>query len=508
MDQPLPPLRAVETELKFALAGRFATGVMQHPLIERSATGEPRSERLLSVYYDTPQLDLCAAGVALRLRKTPDGWVQTIKWGGSVLGGLHERAEVESSVPEQQLDLAVLDRTEVATLFAPARVRRRLKPRFVTDFERMNRTLTLGESRIALSFDRGEVVAGSSREPISELELELIGGETAALFDVAAQLQEQFPLRPLSRSKAERGYALSGHADAPHKAAAVTLDPEATVGQSLAIILGCGLAQLQANEHGLLAGGESEYLHQMRVAVRRLRSGLSAHRDVAGGETFDMLRRELKWAGTRLGVARDWDVFAADLLPPLVRERGSDPGLQSLVQAAAAAREKANRSARAAVRSRRYARLVFALGRVAAGGGDVGTDPRCAVPVLPFARGLLDKRHDDVVARGAKLARRSTAELHALRIAIKKLRYAGEFFGSLFGQERAKLFRSRVAKLQESLGVINDQATMLKLTHVAMPRRSPALESLVGGWSARVVHDERERLKDAWQQFRRTRKFW
>jgi CHAD domain-containing protein len=128
--------------------------------------------------------------------------------------------------------------------------------------------------------------------------------------------------------------------------------------------------------------------------------------------------------------------------------------------------------------------------------------------VIPFATGLLEKRHDKVLERGAKLARRSPAELHALRIAIKKLRYAGEFFGSLFVDERAKLFRSRVAKLQESLGVINDQAAMPRLAQAATRRKAPGLESLLGGWSARVVHDERERLRDAWQQFRRTRKFW
>ena len=508
MDQPATPLRAVETELKFALTPRFAAGVMRHPLIERAASEQPRNERLLSVYYDTPQFDLCAAGVALRLRRTPAGWVQTLKWGGTALGSLHERAECEWPVSEQRLDLEVLGRTELASLFAPARIRKRLKPRFVTDFERTNRTLTIGATRIALSFDRGEVVAGKTREPISELELELIAGEAVALFDVAEQLQVHFPLRPLSRSKAERGYALSGHAGGPRKAAPIMLDNQSSVGQSLMVILGAGLAQLQANEHGMLAGGDREYLHQMRVAVRRLRSALNTHRDVAGGETFDLLHRELKWIGSRLGVARDWDVFAAELLPALAQECASHTGVQGLVKAAAAAREKANASGRAAVRSRRYARLVFTLGRVAAAAAGVVTDPRCVAPVLPFAAGLLEKRHDKVLARGGKLARRSPRELHALRIAVKKLRYASEFFGSLFEEERAKAFRSRLAELQDSLGVINDQATMLERTRAALPRTSPVLESLVAGWSARVVHDERERLKDAWQRFRRTRKFW
>ena len=508
MDQPVTPIRAVEVELKFALAARFASGVLQHPAVERAAGEPPRKERLLSVYYDTPKLDLHAAGVALRLRRTPQGWVQTLKWAGSALGSLHQRAEVESPVPEQQLDLAMLDRTEIAGLFAPARVRKRLKPRFVTDFERTHRILQVGESRIALSFDRGEVVAGKTREPISELELELIDGATVALFDLAAELQQGVPLRSLSRSKAERGYALSGLADAPRKAGSIVLEQQLSVEQSLTLILACGLSQLQANEHGMLAGGDSEYLHQMRVAVRRLRSALGAHADVATGETFDWLRRELKWAGARLGVARDWDVFVTELLPPLLQERVHHRELALLAKAAQEARERANRSARAAVRSRRYAHLIFALGRIAAGAGRPMIDPRCAEPVLPFAAALLGKRHAKVVTRGGRLQRRSLQELHALRIAIKKLRYASEFFGSLFPEPRANLYRSRVADLQENLGVINDQANMLRLAQEALPRKSPLLEALLGGWNAHVVYEERERLRKSWQQFRRTRKYW
>ena len=507
MDQPLTPVRAMEIELKFALSARYAARVFQHPAVERAASAPPSKERLLSVYYDTPKLDLVAAGAALRLRRSPEGWVQTLKWGGSALGGLHQRAEYEFPVAEQQLDLTRIDATELAPLFAPARVRKRLKPRFVTDFERTHRTLQVGASRIALSFDRGEIVAGKTRAPISELEIELVDGSTAALFDLAAELQQSVPLHPLSRSKAERGYALCGRAEAPAKAATVVLEPQSAVGQSFAVIVGSTLSQLQANEHGMLAGLDREYLHQMRVAVRRLRSAFGAHKEAMRSETFDMLRRELKWAGGRLGVARDWDVFATELLPPLLKERGGDAQLVALAAAAAEVRERANRSACSVIRSRRYARLILALARMAATTG-TSDDPRLQAPAIDFASGLLEKRHDEVIERGTKLARRSAPELHALRIAAKKLRYASEFFGSLFEHERARPFRARVADLQESLGVINDQANMQRLVQAAMPSKAPVLEALVSGWSACIAHAERVRLQQAWQRFRHTRKFW
>jgi CHAD domain-containing protein len=242
--------------------------------------------------------------------------------------------------------------------------------------------------------------------------------------------------------------------------------------------------------------------------VRRLRSALGAHTDVATGETFEWLRRELKWVSARLGVARDWDVYATELLPPLLKERPQQKELSTLDEAAAEARARANGSARAAVRSRRYAHLIFRLGRVAAGADRPMIDPRCTALVLQFAAGLLGKRHEKVVERGSRLQRRSLHELHALRIAIKKLRYASEFFGSLFAEDRVKPFRGRVADLQERLGVINDQASMLRLAQEALPLRSPVLEALLDGWNAHVVYEERERLRKSWQQFRRTRRFW
>ena len=502
------PLHAVETELKFALAARSAPGILHHPIVERAAIGPARAERLSNIYYDTPQRDLSRAGVALRLRRTDGGWVQTVKWAGSALGGLHQRAELETPVPAEQLDLATLDRSEVAALFAPARVRDRLKPRFVIDFERINRTLTVGASRIVLSLDRGAIVAGKAREPISELELELADGDVAALFDLAQQLLDQWPLRPLSRSKAERGFTLCGEAAPPRKAQPIALALQMSIGQSLAVIVGEGLAQLQANEPGTLAAEDHEYLHQMRVSVRRLRSALSAYEEVASGDTLEMLGKELKWLSARLGVARDWDVFITALLPPLIEERAGDADLDLLAKSAAAAREQANRSACAAVRSRRYARLLVALGRLAAA-VDAALDSAAAErPVSAFARRLLERRHQKVLERGGNLGRRSIPELHRLRIAIKKLRYASEFFGSLYAQPRAKLFRARVADLQESLGVISDQSNMPRLVQGAVRRRLPRLESLVAGWNACVVHAERKRLREAWRRFRRTRKLW
>jgi inorganic triphosphatase YgiF len=497
---------ALETELKLALSPRFAARAARHPAIESVATEPAKVARLVSVYYDTPKFDLYAAGIALRLRRGATGWVQTVKWGGRVLGGLRQRGELETPVPAQQLNFAVLSSEELAAVFAPANVRNRLKPVFLTEFDRISRLLHIGDCVVEFSVDRGAVVSGTAREPICELELELLGGDVAVLFDLAARMQNELPLRPFNRSKAERGYALAGQHETPVKAAAIALTREMSVAESARRILASGLEQLQANENGMLSGQNPEFLHQMRVAVRRLRSALGAYSGVLPSDPFDLLKAELKWIGTRLGVARDWDVFLTELLPPLQRECDAGVGLRDLARSAREARARANRGARLAVRSRRYARLILNLGRIVATSAWQQRATDGAEPTLPFVTKLLERRYIKVVKRAGNLNRQGPGQLHALRIAIKKLRYALESFTTLFPGVRAKSFRSRLAELQESLGAINDAANMERLTRFTA--QAQALPALVAGWNARIVHEERGRLRELWRGLRRARKFW
>jgi len=497
---------ALETELKLALSPRFAARAARHPAVESVAAETAKVARLVSVYYDTPKFDLYAAGIALRLRRGPTGWIQTVKWGGRVLGGLHQRGELETPVPAQQLNLAVLSSPELAAVFAPANVRNRLKPVFLTEFDRISRLLHIGDCVVEFSVDRGAIVSGTARETICELELELLGGDVTVLFDLAARMQAELPLRPFNRSKAERGYALAGQHEIPVKAAPIALTLEMSVAECACRILASGLEQLQANENGMLSGQNPEFLHQMRVAVRRLRSALGAFCGVLPCDPFDLLKAELKWIGTRLGVARDWDVFLTELLPPLQHQCDQGVGLRGLARSAQAARERANRTARLAVRSRRYARLILNLGRIVATSEWQQRAADGAAPALPFVTQLLERRYIKVVKRAGKLNKQGPGQLHALRIAIKKLRYALESFAALFSWVRAKSFRSRLAGLQEILGTINDAANMQRLTRLTA--QVPALPAFVAGWNARIVHEERGRLRELWQGLRRARKFW
>ncbi len=125
----------------------------------------------------------------------------------------------------------------------------------------------------------------------------------------------------MTASKAERGHALlHGGRDGigtPVRATAIALADEATTEEALAALMRGCLQQIAANAPDLLADDDPEWVHQMRIGMRRLRSCLRARRAVRALRRDRTLRGDVKWLAGALGTARDWDVFVRETLPPL-----------------------------------------------------------------------------------------------------------------------------------------------------------------------------------------------
>jgi triphosphatase len=508
---------ATEIELKLRVAPDAIRRLAAHPLLK--GRGHPVSRRLHSVYYDTPALDLLRQGIGLRVRKEGGAWVQTVKGGGTVRAGLHERAESEAQVagPEPDLD-RIEDKTFAAALQRP-RIRDALRPVFVTDFRRSRRVLEPGDGTIIeASIDRGVIRSGEQVEPLAELELELKGGDGAQLYALALRLQKDVPLALESRSKAARGYALQGADQAsPVKARAAVLNPGMSVSDAFKTVMWANLAHLHANERGMLGGADPEFLHQIRVALRRLRSAIGVFSPPVPEAETEPLARDLKWVASRLGPARDWDVFVAETLPPIEAEFGAHGELRAFGARCRALRRKANARARRTVRSPRYQRLLLRLA-----GWILGESWRASTqapagdalqrPVTEFATLVLEKRYQQARRRGRGLAKRSPAELHRLRIAIKRFRYATDFFVSLYEGKTPGKSLKRLGRLQDILGAMNDAATVAGLLtqgfEGARGKRVLEAKGILLGWSrGRAVTLKRE-LKGAWKEFRAAEKFW
>jgi triphosphatase len=204
---------AIEREIKLALPRDQVSAALR---FFEARTGTPgRAVRLENVYFDTPALTLARAKSALRLRRTPDGWLQTFKTVGIAQNGLHARHEWEMPVAGEALETARLLRecSEAGVATALSEAAPALIALFRTDFTRTLWTLSVDGAEVEAAIDQGEITAevngATRRAPICEIELELKGGDEAALHTLAAQLTAALPgLAPDDVSKAQRGYRL------------------------------------------------------------------------------------------------------------------------------------------------------------------------------------------------------------------------------------------------------------------------------------------------------------
>ena len=335
---------------------------------------------------------------------------------------------------------------------------------------------------------------------------------------LALKLAEDVPPSIGNRSKAGRGYALArGEAKSPVKARPAVLDRGMSVNEAFKSVMWATLAHLHANEPGMLAGRDPEYLHQMRVALRRIRSAFGVFAALFPRPAISPARNELKWLAANLGPARDWDVFVTETLPPIEAEFGARGGLKNFIARCEVLRRAATARSRRAVRSVRYRHLILRLAAwLSAESWLKQSDPakRAALeePIAGFASAVIERRYDRVRNKGRKLGALSPAALHRLRIAIKKFRYATDFFAGLYEEKSPRDALKRLARLQDILGAMNDAATAANLLahgfDGAAGRRVLEAKGILRGWSSGRAATLKRELRSAWNGFRSAEKFW
>jgi inorganic triphosphatase YgiF len=500
---------AEEIELKLAAPADVLAAVRSHPAVAAVARGRPRTTRLTTTYYDTPNRDLAAAGVALRLRRAGGRWLQTVKGAGDAAAGLHRRAEFEWRLASPQLDRAKLASTPWRKLFASNDAYRRV---FATEIRRSEQPLTFADgTRAKLCVDIGEIRAGRRRSPVSEMEVELEQGDPSRLFELASALAADLPVRIEHASKAARGYALATQSPPePRRARDVVLAPDSTVPAALAALGVECIAHIEANAAAMRKETDAEYLHQLRVGWRRLRSLLKLTAAVAPAERVEALNAELAWLGSQLGPARDHDVFALETLPKAAAQFRGEPGMIRLRARAAARRRRIGKTAREAAASSRLQKLLIDLGAFFA---TLGPGNDTLPPARDWARPLLAKRHDKLRKRARHAHRLGPEERHKARVAAKRLRYVAEFFASLFPGKRAEPYLAALSKLQSALGRLNDHNVARRLIDEIAPRDDSVAGvahagGVVRGWLAASEAAELKRLRDVQRAFRKHPPFW
>ena len=460
----------LETELKLRLPPGAVAAVRRAASL---GAVRSRTARFDAIYLDTPDRLLQNNGMALRLRREGDRWMQTLKLSAPVQGGLSARPEWEGPARirrgEPRFDPSQLQETPLPALLVRHRAQRKLRAVFRTRFTRTLWQVEFRGSRIEVALDRGHIEAHRGdravRAPISELELELKAGRAADLLALAGRLvgrgAQALALVPLVRSKAERGYRLAEGAEpAVTKASArgfvEQLRADLSSAAALRAIVAHGLHVLLANTEELRVSRDPEFVHQARVSLRRMRSALRLF-DRRHADFPAALSSELRWIGRSLGEARDADVFESSSLPALLADlpQGLRPQARGLRGRARRRRGQAHHAVLADLGSARFARLALSLQAWTL------TPPPKGRSLQRFAPRALARAQARLFEAARFFAALTPERRHRVRILAKRLRYALDALSVTLPQEATGIYVSKLSELQDVLGELNDGAVAL-----------------------------------------------
>jgi CHAD domain-containing protein len=222
--------------------------------------------------------------------------------------------------------------------------------------------------------------------------------------------------------------------------------------------------------------GDPEGIHQMRVGLRRMRTATSIFAHLRPRQRTGRVQDELKWLSRELASARELDVFVKQ---EIVRRRnGLVPrrGGEAIEKEFAAKRAEAFACAGKAVTSKRGRTLLVEVVKwIEMSNGRA--QKAAQIPAVTFCSEVLDRRLKKIRKLGGELENLSPSDRHKFRIRVKELRYAAQFFDSLFPDERERKQLARLSrhlrKTQDALGGLNDFVAHRKLVAKVALKAAP-----------------------------------
>jgi triphosphatase len=343
------------------------------------------------------------------------------------------------------------------------------------------------------------------------------GDGEATIFALAQALADELDLAiPTASLAAEaRAVATASGAAARHEGAP-HLPPGLTVAEAFGFVLG-HLTDVILYNAPLAAAGRHgpEPVHEMRVAVRRLRSAIALFRPAVACPAVDACAAGLKALADRLGPARDWDVFVAETAASVAKVLPGDASLRRLRAAAERRRRQAYAALRDWLGGVEFRHLGLALAGLAGGRAwQTALDPRQAetlgLSLEAFASRTLARRLHRLAAAGEAIEHLDPEALHAIRLRAKRMRYVAEVFAPLYPGKATRRFMGRLARLQDRLGRLNDSsvadALLAEMGGGGGGRAHAA--GLVRGFLAAGSRGARGRIARAWARFHRLEPFW
>lgn len=467
-----------------------------------------RPAKLSIIWHDTPDCALASRGLALaechdaktvtwRLeRMTPDRG--EICPPGGIATVLHEAEEFSALLA--LLPEAALNQPMVA----------------LAAFDGFERHFGIAAGGVGVTLRDGGLRAVAASRGVCRI---ILTGDAAP--DLAMSLAAKLGCAAPRASLAAEAFALARLTLPARPLGAPALSPGMDVDTAFAFVI-AHLAGVILHFAPLTTGQNGpEPVHQMRVALRRLRSALLLFRRATACPALDDAAQRLKQLGRVLGPPRDWDVFTAGAGREVGRAFADDPGVLQLLAAAERRRHSGYTALAGYLESPAFRELGIVLASLALTRPwrqHMPDDTEAAekrvemqtAELSGYAAKALGRRHAAVTAPGPDIGSLPFDALHDIRLSAKRLRYAAEFFSPLFPGRDTNRFLRRLGALQERLGHINDGAVAATLM-AELPGRGAARAEAAGvvrGFVAAGARGGRRKIERSWQQFLKLSPFW
>lgn len=499
-------------ELELSLDPDDAPRLLRLPLLAAAARSRPQQQRI--VWHDSADTALTASGLALARERNV--------WRLEKLVPEPADAWPPGSPPPVVAEAADLE-TLGAELPAP------LAPAVAFTGRRHTLAFSTDQGAATLTLLRGTLRAVTSEHAVARVHL---SGDEPAVLQLALTLADALSAEVARATLAGEALTAARAAALPmRRVGAAELPDGLGLAEAFAFVLAhqtdvvLHYAPLAAED----ASGPDP-VHQMRVALRRLRSAMTLFRPALDCDELRAASANLKALTQRLGPVRDWDVFLGETLPLVHEAFPTEPRLARLISAATRQRHACHAALREFLGSAAFRRLGIELAWLAAarswhpaappqadqpeaGQPEANADqPKTEDHPLSlhgFAAGVLNRRLRKL--RSADdLAELDAPGLHAVRLRAKRTRYAAEIFAPLYPGKGPRRFLQRLAAVQDSLGTLNDRTTAERLLgHLggASGRHAYAV-GLVLGFIAAHSTELLPRVLRRWERFRRVTPFW
>jgi CHAD domain-containing protein len=437
-----------EPEVKMLVPGSFELPDLDGA-VAGATLGEVDEPLIEDWYFDTPDLRLARWECTLRHR-TGEGW--TVKFPGPSKGIVLDREEVAFSggpgVPPVRAVALLSSLTRGVAVEEVARVRtlRQIR-RWLNDDGAVVAELVDDDVRAATP-DGEDVV-------FREIEVAVAPDTDVRLLDEvverlrAAKRSAERPIPKLVR-------VLGPAALEPPDVDVMPLPSKPTARQVIQSAFASSVARLLLQLPAARLGTDPEGVHQARVASRRMRSDLKTFEPLLDSEWSTGLEAELEWLIDELGAVRDADILGAKLRDVIARHPEIDPDAARAVLQQV--RLERRRDRRRLLRHLVDQRAMVLFDHLVAASVDPAMARRADRPARDVMPKLVRKRWRRLDRAIGRLDRHpAPAELHAVRILAKRVRYATEAVAPAVGKQ-ARRFAKDAARIQDALGELNDAA--------------------------------------------------